>query len=248
MGVHGSSPCSAAKKRRWGRGGLALAVGLALSGALGACAGDPALTSGKVYLDQGKAEDAIRQLEIAVRNNPSSWEARYYLGWALIDAEEYAGAAEALEEAMDLADTAADRRRIESAQERVQSLSGDAAEPKPLVASGLKSGAPDTPTRYYDEGSVAVLDFAVEGYDRSDEDVGRVVAELVRAQLGKGGYVSIVERERLAELEEEIHRSMSECTSMECVLGRMARCLSSSPAFPSKNDVSELGRSLTSPC
>ncbi|MBM3307408.1 MAG: tetratricopeptide repeat protein [Candidatus Eisenbacteria bacterium] len=55
---------------------LLVASGLLLTG----CGADPAFTSGKVYLADQNYQRAIEQLHIAIRNNPSAWEPRVYLG------------------------------------------------------------------------------------------------------------------------------------------------------------------------
>lgn len=76
---------------------------LACVAILGGCAGDPAFTSGKVYLADKNYEKAIEQLTIAVKNSPEAWEPHMYLGWAYADLEELEKAHDEWFAALDLA-------------------------------------------------------------------------------------------------------------------------------------------------
>ncbi len=67
---------------------LVLAVALVAILVLAGCGGDPAFTSGKVYLGQQNYEKAIEQLHLAIRNNPDWWEPHVWLGMAYGDTDE----------------------------------------------------------------------------------------------------------------------------------------------------------------
>lgn len=82
---------------------VALLAGLVGIVILAGCAGDPAFTSGKVYLADKNYDKAIEQLMIAVRNSPSSWEPHMYLGWSYAERQELEKANEEWFTALDLA-------------------------------------------------------------------------------------------------------------------------------------------------
>jgi tetratricopeptide (TPR) repeat protein len=91
-------------------GALVALVGvLALAG----CGGDPAFTSGKVYLAQENYEKAIEQLTEAIRNNPDAWEPHMWLGRAYADTDE-------LEMAHDEFFTALELAKDEPSEEKVE--------------------------------------------------------------------------------------------------------------------------------
>jgi len=77
---------------------VALAGLLALVGC-----GDPAFTSGKVYIGQGNYEMAIQELTMAVENSPGAWEPRMWLGRAYAESEALEEAHDAFFEALELA-------------------------------------------------------------------------------------------------------------------------------------------------
>ena len=78
---------------------LALTAVVMLAG----CAGDPAFTSGKVYLQQGDYESAIEQLKTAIRNSPGAWEPHMWLGRAYADTDELEMASEEFFKALEMA-------------------------------------------------------------------------------------------------------------------------------------------------
>ncbi|MFH1501435.1 MAG: tetratricopeptide repeat protein [Candidatus Eisenbacteria bacterium] len=83
--------------------------------ALSGCSGDPAFTSGKVYLSQQNYEKAIEQLHLAIRNNPDAWQPRMYLGMAYADTDELEMAHEEFFTALDLAQSEKDKETVENA-------------------------------------------------------------------------------------------------------------------------------------
>jgi tetratricopeptide (TPR) repeat protein len=78
---------------------LALAAFVLLSG----CGGDPAFTSGKVYLQQKDYPNAIEQLQIAIKNSPNAWEPHMWLGRTFAETDRLEEASEQLHLALDLA-------------------------------------------------------------------------------------------------------------------------------------------------
>ncbi|MBD3348234.1 MAG: tetratricopeptide repeat protein [Candidatus Eisenbacteria bacterium] len=81
---------------------------------LGGCGGDPALTSGKVYLGQEDYVSAIEQLQLAIRNDPGAWEPHLYLGMAYAETEELEMAHDEFFTALDLAQSEADEETVEN--------------------------------------------------------------------------------------------------------------------------------------
>lgn len=84
-----------------------LRIAAALVALLGLAAlvgcGDPAFTSGKVYIGQGNYEMAIQELNTAVENSPGSWEPLMWLGRAYAESGALEEAHDALFAALDLA-------------------------------------------------------------------------------------------------------------------------------------------------
>jgi len=78
---------------------LALAAFVLLAG----CGGDPAFTSGKVYLQQKDYENAVTQLKVAIKNSPDAWEPHMWLGRTYAETDELQMASERLHAALDLA-------------------------------------------------------------------------------------------------------------------------------------------------
>lgn len=78
---------------------LALAAFVLLAG----CGGDPAFTSGKVYLQQKDYENAVTQLKVAIKNAPDAWEPYMWLGRTYAETDELEMASEHLHKALDLA-------------------------------------------------------------------------------------------------------------------------------------------------
>jgi tetratricopeptide (TPR) repeat protein len=78
---------------------LALAAFVLLAG----CGGDPAFTAGKVYLQQKDYENAVEQLNIAIKNSPDAWEPYMWLGRTYAETDELEMAGENLRKALDLA-------------------------------------------------------------------------------------------------------------------------------------------------
>ena len=92
---------------------VVLAVALAAVVVLSGCAGDPAFTSGKVYLGQKNYEKAIEQLHLAIRNSPDWWEPHMWLGMAYADTEELEMAHDEFFTALDLAESEGDKETVE---------------------------------------------------------------------------------------------------------------------------------------
>ncbi|MBN2565787.1 MAG: tetratricopeptide repeat protein [Candidatus Eisenbacteria bacterium] len=84
------------------RTGLALFT-LAALVLIAGCAGDPAFTSGKVYLQQQDYENAIKNLKTAIKNNPSNWEPHVWLGRTYAETDELELASEEFHAALELA-------------------------------------------------------------------------------------------------------------------------------------------------
>jgi len=80
-----------------------LLVALAAFVLLAGCGGDPAFTSGKVYLQQKDYENAIEQLLIAIKNSPDAWEPHMWLGRTYAETDRLEEASEHLHMALDLA-------------------------------------------------------------------------------------------------------------------------------------------------
>ena len=78
---------------------LALAAFVLLAG----CGGDPAFTSGKVYLQQKDYANAVKQLKVAIKNSPDAWEPYMWLGRTYAETDELEMASEHLHHALDLA-------------------------------------------------------------------------------------------------------------------------------------------------
>lgn len=78
---------------------LALAAFVLLAG----CGGDPAFTSGKVYLQQKDYENAVEQLKVAIKNSPDAWEPYMWLGRTYAEMDRLEEASENLHTALDLA-------------------------------------------------------------------------------------------------------------------------------------------------
>ena len=78
---------------------MALAAFVLLAG----CGGDPAFTAGKVYLQQKDYENAVEQLNIAIKNAPDAWEPHMWLGRTYAETDELELASEQLHHALDLA-------------------------------------------------------------------------------------------------------------------------------------------------
>jgi len=78
---------------------LALGAFVLLAG----CGGDPAFTSGKVYLQQKDYENAIEQLQIAIKNSPDAWEPYMWLGRTYAETDRLEEASEHLHMALDRA-------------------------------------------------------------------------------------------------------------------------------------------------
>jgi tetratricopeptide (TPR) repeat protein len=70
---------------------------------LAGCGADPAFTSGKVYLQQQDYENAIEQLQTAIKNNPTAWEPYVWLGRTYAETDELELASEKFHEALELA-------------------------------------------------------------------------------------------------------------------------------------------------
>ena len=78
-------------------------VALAAFVLLGGCGGDPAFTSGKVYLQQKDYDNAIEQLRTAIKNSPNAWEPHMWLGRAYAETDNLEGASEELFLAIEMA-------------------------------------------------------------------------------------------------------------------------------------------------
>ena len=78
---------------------LALAAFVLLAG----CGGDPAFTSGKVYLQQKDYANAVKQLKVAIKNSPDAWEPHMWLGRTYAETDELQLASEHLFTALDRA-------------------------------------------------------------------------------------------------------------------------------------------------
>jgi tetratricopeptide (TPR) repeat protein len=78
------------------------------------CSGDPAFTSGKVYLGQENYEKAIEQLQMAIRNNPNDWQPYMYLGMAYADTDELEMAHDEFFKALDLAQDQGSKDKVEN--------------------------------------------------------------------------------------------------------------------------------------
>jgi tetratricopeptide (TPR) repeat protein len=70
---------------------------------LAGCGGDPAFTSGKVYLQQKDYDNAIEQLKIAIKNSPNAWEPHMWLGRTYAETDRLEEASENLHRALELA-------------------------------------------------------------------------------------------------------------------------------------------------
>jgi tetratricopeptide (TPR) repeat protein len=92
----------------------ALFVALAAVVVLAGCGGDPAFTSGKVYLGQENYEKAIEQLQLAIRNNASDWQPHMYLGIAYADTDALEMAHDEFFAALDLAQSEKDKETVEN--------------------------------------------------------------------------------------------------------------------------------------
>ncbi len=77
---------------------LALAAFVLLAG----CGGDPAFTSGKVYLQQKDYANAVEQLKVAIKNSPTAWEPYMWLGRTYAETDELQLASENLHRALEL--------------------------------------------------------------------------------------------------------------------------------------------------
>jgi len=93
---------------------VALVVLLAALVAVVGCSGDPALTSGKVYLGQENYEAAIEQLHLAIRNSPGAYEPHLYLGMAYAETDELEMAHDEFFTALDLAESENDKETVEN--------------------------------------------------------------------------------------------------------------------------------------
>ncbi len=91
----------------------ALAAALIAIVLLAGCSGDPAFTSGKVYLGQQNYEKAIEQLHEAIRNNPGAWQPHLYLGMAYADTDNLEMAHDEFFTALDLAEKESDKETVE---------------------------------------------------------------------------------------------------------------------------------------
>lgn len=92
-----------------------LVVGVVAVVVLAGCSGDPAFTSGKVYLSQENYEKAIEQLQLAIRNNPSDWQPHMWLGMAYADTDALEMAHDEFFTALDLARSDSDKEAVENA-------------------------------------------------------------------------------------------------------------------------------------
>lgn len=90
---------------------LALAAFVLLAG----CGGDPAFTSGKVYLQQKDYENAVEQLKVAIKNSPDAWEPYMWLGRTYAETDRLEEASEHLHIALDLAPDAKARAECDNA-------------------------------------------------------------------------------------------------------------------------------------
>jgi tetratricopeptide (TPR) repeat protein len=93
---------------------VALVAAIAAVVVLAGGGGDPAFTSGKVYLGQQNYEKAIEQLHLAIRNNPDAWQPHLYLGKAYADTDELEMAHDEFFTALDLAETEPDKEFVEN--------------------------------------------------------------------------------------------------------------------------------------
>ena len=90
---------------------LALAAFVLLAG----CGGDPAFTSGKVYLQQKDYDNAVKQLRVAIKNSPDAWEPYMWLGRTYAETDRLEEASEHLHIALDLAPDAKARAECDNA-------------------------------------------------------------------------------------------------------------------------------------
>jgi tetratricopeptide (TPR) repeat protein len=93
---------------------VALVALLAAVAAIIGCSGDPALTSGKVYLGQENYDAAIEQLHLAIRNSPDAYQPHLYLGMAYAETDELEMAHDEFFTALDLAKTEKDEETVEN--------------------------------------------------------------------------------------------------------------------------------------
>lgn len=91
-----------------------LAAALVAIVAMAGCGGDPAFTSGKVYLGQENYEKAIEQLQLSIRNDPGAWQPHMYLGMAYADTHELEMAHDEFFTALDLAESEKDKETVEN--------------------------------------------------------------------------------------------------------------------------------------
>jgi tetratricopeptide (TPR) repeat protein len=82
---------------------------------LAGCGADPAFTSGKVYLGQKDYDNAIEQLQIAIKNSPDAWQPHMYLGMAYADTDQLQMAHDELFTALDLAQDDKSKAEVENA-------------------------------------------------------------------------------------------------------------------------------------
>ena len=93
----------------------AMVVALVAIVVLAGCGGDPAFTSGKVYLGLEDYEKAVEQLQLAIRNNASDWRPHMYLGMAYADTHILDMAHDEFFAALDLALSEKDKETVENA-------------------------------------------------------------------------------------------------------------------------------------
>ncbi len=80
------------------------AVGLWVAALALSCAGNPAFTGGKNYVQQGVWDKAAESFKLAAAKDPKNAEIQYYLGWAYCENGKYREAGEAFGRSKELSD------------------------------------------------------------------------------------------------------------------------------------------------
>lgn len=153
------------------------------------------------YYKAGRFDDAKTTLEAARRLDPNDGTSALYLGLTFEAVDDIAGAREAYARYLTTGKTKAVRRQLQGRIAFLNRRELELAAKRSVANETELSSLPGSPT------TIAVLPMTFTGTDTSYAPLERGLAELIVTDLARIRRLTIVERDRLQALVEELQRS-----------------------------------------
>jgi tetratricopeptide (TPR) repeat protein len=166
--------------------------------------GAAARALGISYYKAGRFQEARETLEAARRLDPNDGTAALYLGLTYESLDDIAGAREAYKRYIENGKTKSVRQQLEARVAYLNRRELELAAKRSIANEAELASQPGSPT------TIAVLPLTFTGTDSSLAPLERGIAELIVTDLGRLPALTVVERDRLQALVDEIKRTQGE--------------------------------------